>query len=381
MDGRTHIELVIADAAPAGHGTRDIGINRITAALGLSPETSAMVDGAAAGDVIPEQQAWIVSMTPTGVEAEQFSLRDSATTTIGRTGCDITFANDTALSDVHASITFRNGNCHLRDEGSRGGTYLKVRPDNPVAVVPGALLRAGRQLLVVGQDAGTFHIDQYDTAGRALRRHRLGAGQVVFGRRAGPSHPDVALDDSDMTLSRFHLSASVQGAVVVIHDFNSRNSTYLKIDGEHWLDHNDVFRVGNQLFQLKLHEDLPEKTGSAPVPALPEASVTPQPAPPAVTAQGGQPHITFTDQNIAGDADPGETLLEWADARDVAIDNECWIGMCGCDTIRIVEGQQFLNEVAEKELKTLKRKGLEPGPYRLACMARCSGPIVVEVVE
>lgn len=379
LDGRTQIDVVIADAEPQEPGVRDTGVAKITAALGLSPETEAVVADTAAGDEVPGQGAWLVSMTPTGVEAEQYTLTSNGTTTIGRTGCDITFPNDMALSENHASLSLRNGNWYLRDLGSRGGTYLRIRPDNPVAVIPGALLRAGRQILVVGQDTQGFYIDQFDTAGHAVGRHRLEAKQVVFGRRAGPSHPDIALDDHDMTLSRFHLSASVQGAVIVIHDFGSRNGTYLKIDGEHWLDHNDTFRVGNQLFELRLHEDLPEKTGSAPVAAPEPVAAAPQPAAPSAPA-GTQPHITFADQNISGEADPGETLLEWADARDVEIDNECWIGMCGCDMIRIVEGQEFLNEVAEKELKTLKRKGLEPGPYRLACMARCSGPVVVEVV-
>jgi ferredoxin len=53
--------------------------------------------------------------------------------------------------------------------------------------------------------------------------------------------------------------------------------------------------------------------------------------------------------------------------------------MCGCDVVRVVQGAEHLNEIGDKELKTLKRKGLEPGPYRLACMTRCSGPVVVEV--
>ena len=55
--------------------------------------------------------------------------------------------------------------------------------------------------------------------------------------------------------------------------------------------------------------------------------------------------------------------------------------MCGADLIRIIEGQEYLNEVTDKEVKTLKRKGLEPGEYRLACMTKATGPVRIEVVE
>jgi len=383
LEGRSHVEVVIADASPVGSAPApDAGLARMGAALGLSPGTGAAVAGTAVGDDVVESTAFLVTITPTGVEAEQYAVRRAGVTTIGRAGCDIVFSNDTALSDHHASVFYRDGDCHLRDDGSRAGTYIKVRPENPVAVAPGALIRAGRQILVVGADGGGVHLEHYDAAGRAVQRYRLSEKQMVFGRRAGPSHPDVALDDQDMTLSRFHMSASSVGGVVVIHDFGSRNGTYLKIDREHWLDHNDIIRVGNQLLQLRLHEDLPEKTGSSPIPAVAQVPEPVAPAPaPVAASEGATPHITFADQGIAGDAEAGETVLEWADARDVEIDNECWVGMCGCDTIRIIEGAEHLNEIAEKELKTLKRKGLEPGPYRLACMAKCSGRVVVEVAD
>jgi ferredoxin len=66
-----------------------------------------------------------------------------------------------------------------------------------------------------------------------------------------------------------------------------------------------------------------------------------------------QPHVTFKGQDIAGVIDPSETLLEWGDERDVEMDSECWIGMCGCDAIRVLEGGEYLNEPDEKEIKTL----------------------------
>jgi thioredoxin reductase/pSer/pThr/pTyr-binding forkhead associated (FHA) protein/ferredoxin len=404
LEGRQRVDVQILDAAPQGEPVTDAGIARVTAALGLSPATQAIAVDSLMPQESREEAGWLVSLTPTGIEAEQFALKSSGAVTIGRIGCDITFPNDLSLSDSHASISCRDGEYYLRDDGSRSGTYLRVRPESPVPVLPGALLRVGRQILVIGRDQAGFQFTQYDTAGREIQRHALQTGALVLGRRAGPSHPDIALDDADMTLSRFHVSLMVQGAVVVVQDFGSRNGTYLKIDGEARIEHEDIFRVGAQQLQLKLREDLPEKTDSYPVlggsrTAAPAAAAAPPAvaaAPPPVSAPAvaaaapqaapapapaGSAHLTFQDQGISGDADPSETMLEWADARDVDIDNECWIGMCGCDVVRIVQGAEHLSEIGDKELKTLKRKGLEPGPYRLACMARCSGPVVVEVAS
>ena len=94
-----------------------------------------------------------------------------------------------------------------------------------------------------------------------------------------------------------------------------------------------------------------------------------------------EPSIRFAGQDIGGSIDPESSILEWADENDVDLDYECWVGMCGCDAIRVVEGAEHLNPVGDKERKTLERRGLEPGPCRLACMARCAGPVVVEVVD
>jgi len=406
LEGRQRIEVVIVDTVEPPAWEQDRDVARVSAALGLSPATQEIAVGTATEHGVREERAWLVNFTPAGVEAEQYTLRSDRATSIGRADCDIEFPQDVTLSGNHASISRRDGEYFLRDDGSRSGTYLRIRPESPQPVLPGRLIRAGRQILVTGRDDAGFHVDHYDATGRAVGRYPVPEQPVVFGRRAGPSHPDVALDDHDLTLSRFHLSAAAQGAVIVVSDFGGRNGTWLKIDSEHQLEHGDIFRVGNQQFQLRMREDLPEKSDSFPVVRPPSqaqqsvanagrAVVAPPPAPgrqptgptppagppPTAATAGTKPHITFRDQNIAGDADASETLLEWADARDVDIDNECWIGMCGCDVIRVLEGAEFLNDVDQKELKTLKRKGLDPAEFRLACMARCSGPVVVEIPD
>lgn len=385
-DGRARVEVVIKDAAPATASRRSSAVNRIVVdadvAAAESPADEASAEGAS-----------LVLMTPTGVEAGEFRIKPEGTTTIGRVDRDIAFQQDIALSDAHASISVRDGEYYLRDDGSRSGTYLRLRPDRPMLVGDGDLLRAGRQILVVSRATrgAPPQIEHYDATGQSVGVYPI-TGTTVFGRSGGKSNPDVILDDADPTLSRFHCSVVFEADDMQAQDFASKNGTYLKIDAERKLEHGDIIRVGAQQLVVHLREELPEKKGSAPVPVqqtapadtAPLAPVIVAPAPPAVAAKGAAPagpHITFTGQGKSGVLDPAETLLQWADNNEVSIDYECWAGMCGCDAIRVVSGAEFLNDVTEKEIKTLKRKGLQPGPCRLACMTRASGPVVVEVVK
>ena len=145
------------------------------------------------------------------------------------------------------------------------------------------------------------------------------------------------------------------------------------------LEHDDQIRVGRQILRLILKADAPIKEGSrasvyAPAPELREET--------AVESPSGQPaQVTFAGAGVTFPIALTETILEVADEHDVELDYECWIGKCGCDLIRIVEGREFLNEVSDQESKTIKRRGARPGECRLACMTLVHGPVVVDVVE
>ena len=391
LEGRSNIDVVMRDAVSAVKPPP----STVASVLGIGGEL-AESDVESPADAPLGGGAALVLLTPAGIEADEFRLKAEGTTTLGRVDRDIPFPQDTYLSDQHASISYRDGTYYLRDDGSRSGTYLRLRPDRPMFVRDGDLLRAGRQILVVVRSLrGEMpHVEHYDPSGQQVGDYPLDA-TTVFGRSGGRSNPDVILDDGDTMLSRFHLAVVFENDMLHAQDFSSRNGTFLKIHAERPLEHGDVIRIGSQQLVVRLREDIPEKEGSGPV-VVPtrEADhepLTPPPAPPApqppvlprpsVTpgAPTG-PYVTFAGQNKSGALDPTETLLHWADENEVSIDYECWSGNCGCDVIRIVSGAEHLNEVNEKEMKTLKRKGLQPGACRLACMCKASGPVVVEVV-
>lgn len=391
MDGRrrSEVEVVIEDAEPVKGPSRD---PRITTMVGLTGDagqasTESPADEEEEAAVPSASGGRLVLVTQAGVETDEFDLRGEGATTLGRTDSDIEFPNDTSLSESHASISNRNGAFYLRDDGSRSGTYLRVSTDHPVKVGEGDLIRLGRQILVVRRDGDRDQVEHYGSDGGRIGTHAV-SGTMVFGRSGGPNDPDVVLDDEDMTLSRFHMSLGREDGELRLSDFNSRNGTYLKVDSERKLEHTDVIRIGGQQLEFRTHDDAPTKTGSHPVPDVSRigeprtagSSASPAPAEGAAAgeAPAGAPHVTFADQDISGEIDPADTLLEWVENHEVALDYECFAGLCGCDAVQIVAGAEHLNDVDAKEKKTLERRGLEPGPYRLACMTRVSGPVVVK---
>jgi thioredoxin reductase/pSer/pThr/pTyr-binding forkhead associated (FHA) protein/ferredoxin len=385
LEGRDQVEVVIRDAELADAPSRNA---RITSVLRLGGEEQEAFVGSP-DEQKGEERAYLVLLGPGGVEAEEFNFDTDGVTTLGRTGADISFPNDTFLSDEHASITERDGAYFLRDDGSRSGTYLKLQPERPVQVGDGDLIRAGRQILVVSHRTRGEPptLEHYNSAGELVGTHPL-SGTAVLGRSGGRSNPDVILDDEDMTLSRFHFAFAIEEGVARLQDFGSRNGTFFKVEAERKLEHGDVVRIGGQELQVRFREDLPQKADSFPVPVVRDGGKvadagTPEPAPPpaAAPAATAGPHVTFGHHGISGAIDSSQSLLEWADEKDVALDYECWIGMCGCDIIRIVSGAEHLNPINDKERKTLQRKGLEAGPFRLACMTRASGPVVVEAAD
>ncbi len=386
LEGRTHIDVQLGDATPPA---------------AVDPRVTPLATGGASGESPPRPDkadirdaAALVLVTPTGVEAGEFAVKSEGATTIGRIDRDIAFPNDTALSDSHASISCRDGEFYLRDDGSRSGTYLRLQHDRPLELHDGELLRVGRQILVVRKASGTTPtVEHYDSVGQQVGVYPI-TGTTVFGRSGGSKNPEIILDDGDTTLTRYHLSIAFENNRLLVEDFNSKNGTYLKIDTERKLTHGDIVRLGNQQLTFRRREELPEKHGSEPVPVAAQsragaAPVAPAPlhvaaAPPAALASAPAAstgaHVTVVGQGKAGPIDPKDVILKWADANDVKIDSDCRVGKCGLDVIRIVSGDEHLNPVTDNENKTLKRDGISPGKCRLACMTKVTGPVVIEVV-
>ena len=98
----------------------------------------------------PKSDHVLISVLPTGVEANEYGLKPSGATSIGRAGADVAFPDDAALSDRHAAIDAGSGGYHARPEAGARGFYLLPPPDRAVPLEPGMLIHAGRQWFVAG---------------------------------------------------------------------------------------------------------------------------------------------------------------------------------------------------------------------------------------
>jgi ribosomal protein L40E len=75
--------------------------------------------------------------------------RPGPTVTIGRVGCDLSFAGDGFISAKHAELTLSGETAFLRDLSSANGTFLRVQPHADKVLKHGDYLLLGRELLRV----------------------------------------------------------------------------------------------------------------------------------------------------------------------------------------------------------------------------------------
>ena len=390
----------------------------------------------------PAARCRLVSILPSGVEANEFALNASGATTIGRQGADITFPEDLTLSDIHARVISGPDGYMVRDEGSAEGLFLQPARNRLVDLEPGAIIRAGRQWLVLGDDRTRPSLLHYDANGRRIGRHDLRAGSTMIGRQS----PDITIAPEDGSLSRRHFAIAVQDGRIGVKDLGSGNGTYVKVAGNMLLTHGDRLHLGRQVLQFTDERQVSEpksditmdtsfyakRATAAPAPAPPPqpapvrvappppapapvrpapppppapAPVRPAPPPPAPApvrpappppppapvpappapapaAAGGQPSVMFQSLGKMVPCSKGQTICEAAEHAGIKMDADCHQGVCGMDPVKVISGGENLNPMGGTEKGTLEDLcSLEPGPYRLACMARISGPVVVDIIK
>lgn len=89
----------------------------------------------------------LVQVIEKGADAMVVCARDNSVT-IGREDCDVNFPEDIYMSGTHAKVELKGGDQFvLTDLGSRNGTYIRVRDEQPLA--HGDYLFLGHQLLRV----------------------------------------------------------------------------------------------------------------------------------------------------------------------------------------------------------------------------------------
>ncbi|MFQ5524777.1 MAG: FAD-dependent oxidoreductase [Thermoanaerobaculia bacterium] len=314
----------------------------------------------------------LIRVLPTGVQEDEYPLPVKGVVTIGRSGCDLAFADDSTLSNVHGSVAHSEEGYFVRDDGGATGVFLRAQAAKKIEVGDRDLVRVGRQFLLFSIDGGEMAVIHYDAAGAEEGRYELGDKPMIFGREA----PGGILDAEDTTLSRRHLAVSAEGGAILIKDLKSVNGTYLKVRAARLLEHGDRIRMGQQsfLFSRGAEEVLDEGLAESP-PAVGAA----READGSAAAEG--PTATFKGTGESVPVAAGSNVCEAAEAAGVQITAECHSGICGSDPVRVLSGAENVDELSDQERETLEEIcELEAGPCRLACMMRLKGPVEVEIL-
>jgi thioredoxin reductase/ferredoxin len=339
----------------------------------------------------------LVSILPSGVEANEYPLKPEGSTTVGR-HADVSFPLDQTLSDVHVAIKVTDGKYILEEQGTEAGVLFQSNIERSIELDRGAVIRAGRQWLVIGDRKRANTVVHYNDAGQRLAQFELKEGPTVVGRQS----PDITIAPEDGSLSRRHFSLTFKGGPVVLKDLGSANGTQVRVSAPMRLRDGDRILLGQQVLEFRDDRKIVQPATNvslvtsvvAPPPALqqgaaaPAKPAAPAPAPvaaaaaPGKSAAGAAPGVFFEGIHKLAPCVAGQTIFEAAEKNGIKLEADCHQGVCGMDPVKVLSGGEHLNAIGGTERSTLEDLcSVEPGPYRLACMARVSGPVKVEVVK
>lgn len=267
------IELLDPVADPIPPGTR------------LDPPVTAAVPPLPFEAVALEPAPVVGGGAPSGADATPFHLvldrgdaREGtrlpvtgAEMAVGCAQAAVPFAQDPWLAPLHATFTARDGKLWVRDEGSAGGTFLRLRGLS-VPLRPGDAFAIGDRLLRFGGTIpapsppapdGTRRLGSPRPAGPAvLLEERLAGGAT--GRvwlRAGPSvtlgRAGCAVNlGEDPFLSQAHAEVILDSdGTARLRDLGSANGTFVRLPprAERELRDGDLVRVGRQVLRVSEH--------------------------------------------------------------------------------------------------------------------------------
>lgn len=364
LDGKTEIQVKLEDAKN----------QVVTSELTTAADSSQAADRTLKQNLPPvavhtDKVAVLHQLLPSGVIESEHSLKPEGLTQIGRERGDIVFRDDPLLSETHAWVEQENDGFILGSSDPNADIFLVMPPAEKRGLAHGDLLRVGCQFLLISKDTSRAWVNHYNREGQEVGSHFLSEKPLVFGRES----PDITLDEHDMSLSRRHLTLTLENGQVILKDLKSANHSFLRLRKPTAIKNGDRFQLGSKLFEIAI-------AGSkrhVPLPPIP------QPTTPSATTGQHTPSIRFKGVDGVFSVNPGQTICDVAEANGIAIKAECHMGVCGSDPIEIVSGAEYLvSDVDPGEAETLEDIcDLEPGPCRLACKARVKGPVEVKLLQ
>jgi pSer/pThr/pTyr-binding forkhead associated (FHA) protein len=221
-----------------------------------TPPAAAPAPTSAAG-----KRGKLVLINPDGSEGATYTF-DGNPGTVGRSKGP-PFAMDAYLSPSHATFSFGNDGCTVRDDQSLNGVYVKVARDTPVRLQDGDIFRIGQEIIRFEAQPARTRSDGVEPMGSPDPGY-LGRICLVTGRQSiGNAHPippdglhigrergDVIFPE-DGYVSGLHCRLHHDGSSIVLTDVGSSNGTFVRIRNDRQVHSGELLLLGQQLFRLQ----------------------------------------------------------------------------------------------------------------------------------
>lgn len=200
-----------------------------------------------------------------GLDGVSFSLAGDEHL-VGREDCPIAFADDSFLSPQHASFFYREGTLFVRDEESVNGVFVRISGTTLLGL--GASFLVGEQLLTLLAYGPIRDDAEADGTYFYASPRRPGRFRLAQALRGGGYGRTVVINDNPVTLGREgndldfpddpfisgrHAEVTPAGEnSVTLADRGSRNGTFVRVQGEHLLNHGDYVFIGQQLLRVEI---------------------------------------------------------------------------------------------------------------------------------
>jgi pSer/pThr/pTyr-binding forkhead associated (FHA) protein/ribosomal protein L40E len=230
----------------------------------VPPEAAIAADPNYFGDMQTPGKAKLILIKGEGMDGISYHL-NSTEHVAGRVEGPILFTEDKWLSPKHANFVYEEGQLVVRDEGSVNGVFIALRGE--IAVQPGTVFMAGEQLFRV--DA----VEPYDDDPEADGTYFFASPRVETGFRivqvlegggdgmavhAKSNEVIVGREGCDMNfpndpyISGQHVKVELSGGGLKVVDLESKNGTYVRIEGSRELSHGDYIFLGRQLLRVEI---------------------------------------------------------------------------------------------------------------------------------